>query len=89
MFSPGYAECCEGTHTAFFFHLQKYGTGTELSYHTPKFPTKDPNYRILARQKSRFTHNYFYIRDEGRSPGFDPRAAIIATPRNLANHCRL
>jgi hypothetical protein len=34
----------------------------------PKFPTKDPNHRILARQKSRFTHNYFYIRDEVLGP---------------------
>jgi hypothetical protein len=30
----------------------------------PKYPTKDANYRILARQRSRFTHYYFYIRDE-------------------------
>src|SRR5436189_5578976 len=30
----------------------------------PKFPTQDPNHRILARQKGRFTHYYFYIRDE-------------------------
>jgi len=29
----------------------------------PKFPTKDPNHRILARQKS-----YFYIRDEVLGP---------------------
>jgi hypothetical protein len=34
----------------------------------PKFPTKDPNHRILAQQKSRFTHNYFYIRDEVLGP---------------------
>jgi hypothetical protein len=34
----------------------------------PKFPTKDANHRILARQKSRFTHNYFYIRDEVLGP---------------------
>ena len=29
-----------------------------------KYATKDPNYRILARQRSRFTHYYFYLRDE-------------------------
>ena len=34
----------------------------------PKYPTKDPNYRILARQRSRFTHYYFYIRDETLGP---------------------
>jgi hypothetical protein len=34
----------------------------------PKYPTKDPNYRILALQRSRFTHYYFYIRDEVLGP---------------------
>jgi hypothetical protein len=34
----------------------------------PKYPTKDPNYRILARQRSRFTPYYFYIRDETLGP---------------------
>src|SRR5438270_13779140 len=34
----------------------------------PKFPTKDPNHRILAHQRSRFTHYYFYIRDEVLGP---------------------
>jgi len=34
----------------------------------PKYPTQDPNYRILAHQRSRFTHYYFYIRDEVLGP---------------------
>jgi hypothetical protein len=34
----------------------------------PKYPTADPNYRILANQRSRFTHYYFYIRDEVLGP---------------------
>ena len=34
----------------------------------PKYPTKDANYRILAPQRSRFTHYYFYIRDEVLGP---------------------
>ncbi len=34
----------------------------------PKFPTQDPNYRILAHQRSRFTHYYFYVRDEVLGP---------------------
>ena len=34
----------------------------------PRFATNDPNYRILARQRSRFTHYYFYIRDEVLGP---------------------
>jgi hypothetical protein len=34
----------------------------------PRFPTKDPNQRILARQRRRFPHYYFYIRDEVSGP---------------------
>ena len=34
----------------------------------PKYPTQDPNYRILAHQRSRFTHYYFYVRDEVLGP---------------------
>jgi hypothetical protein len=39
----------------------------------PKYPTKDPNHRILAGQKSRFTHDYFYIRDEAVSLSYSRR----------------
>lgn len=34
----------------------------------PKFPTDDPDYRILKRNWSRYTHYYFYIRDEVLGP---------------------
>ena len=34
----------------------------------PKFPTDDPDYRILKRQWSRYTHYYFYIRDPVLGP---------------------
>ena len=34
----------------------------------PKFPTQDPNHRILAHQRRRFTHYYFYIRDTVLGP---------------------
>ena len=49
-------------------HPQKHGAGAHLSRQLPKYPTKDPNYRILGRQRSRFTHYYFYIRDETFGP---------------------
>jgi hypothetical protein len=29
----------------------------------PKYPTADSDYRIVAKQRSRYTHDYFYIRD--------------------------
>jgi hypothetical protein len=34
----------------------------------PKYPAQDPNHRILAHRTSRFTHYYFYIRDEVLGP---------------------
>jgi hypothetical protein len=34
----------------------------------PKYPTEDPDYRIIRRQWSRYTHYYFYIRDEVLGP---------------------
>jgi hypothetical protein len=34
----------------------------------PKYPTADPDYRILSRQRCRYTHYYFYIRDEVLGP---------------------
>jgi len=37
--------------------------GRTFRISVPKYPTPDPNYRILAHQRSRFTHYYFYIRD--------------------------
>ena len=38
--------------------------GPSFRSSAPKYPTDDPNYRILAPQRSRFMHYYFYIRDE-------------------------
>jgi hypothetical protein len=42
--------------------------GATFCVSVPKYPSKDPNYRILAPQRSRFTHYYFYIRDEVLGP---------------------
>jgi hypothetical protein len=42
--------------------------GRTFRISVPKYPTQDPHYRILAHQKSRFTHYYFYIRDEVLGP---------------------
>jgi hypothetical protein len=42
--------------------------GRTFRISVPKYPTQDPNYRILAHQRSRFTHYYFYIRDEVLGP---------------------
>jgi hypothetical protein len=50
----------------FIFRSMEQGRTFRIS--VPKFPTKDPNHRILAHQRSRFTHFYFYIRDEILGP---------------------
>src|SRR5205809_2137490 len=50
----------------FIFKSMEQGPSFRISM--PKYPTKDPHYRILARQRSRFTHYYFYIRDEVLGP---------------------
>src|SRR5260370_20667813 len=42
--------------------------GQSFRVSVPKSATKDPNHRILARQRSRFTHYYFYLRDETLGP---------------------
>ena len=42
--------------------------GRTFRISVPKFPSQDPNYRILAHQRSRFTHYYFYIRDAVLGP---------------------
>jgi hypothetical protein len=34
----------------------------------PGSPVQDPDYRIIGRQRSRYTHYYFYIRDEVLGP---------------------
>jgi len=46
----------------FIFRSMEQGRTFRISM--PKFPTQDPHHRILAHQRSRFTHFYFYVRDE-------------------------
>ncbi len=51
-----------------YFIFKSMEQGSTFRITVPKYPTADPNYRILAHQRSRFTHYYFYIRDEGLGP---------------------
>ena len=50
----------------FIFKSMEHGSTFRSS--VPKFPTQNPNHRILARRRSRFTHYYFYVRDEVLGP---------------------
>ena len=51
-----------------YFILKSMEIGPSFRITAPKFPTKDPNYRILSAQRSRYTHYYFYIWDEVLGP---------------------
>jgi hypothetical protein len=51
-----------------YFIFQSMEQGPTFRCSVPKFPTRDPNHRILAPQRSRFTHYYFYLRDETLGP---------------------
>lgn len=46
-----------------YFIFQSMEQGRTFRSREPKFATGDPNYRIVSKCRSRFTHYYFYIRD--------------------------
>ena len=49
--------------------------GSTFRSQMPRFPTDDPDYRIIRRVPSRFLHYYFYIRD----PVIGPLAMCVGT----------
>jgi hypothetical protein len=49
--------------------------GSTFSSKMPRFPTDDPDYRIIRRVPSRYLHYYFYIRD----PVVGPLAMCVGT----------
>jgi hypothetical protein len=51
-----------------YFIFKSMEQGPSFRSTVPKYSTNDPNHRILAHQRSRFTHYYFYIRDETLGP---------------------
>ena len=51
-----------------YFICKSWEQGPTFRSVPPKFPTEDPDYRILHRNRSRYTHYYFYLRDEVLGP---------------------
>jgi hypothetical protein len=51
-----------------YFIFKSLEQGRTFRISVPKYPTRDPNHRILAHQRSRFTHYYFYLRDQVLGP---------------------
>src|SRR5207245_11261382 len=58
-----------------YFILKSMEVGTNFRVAIPRYPTADPDYRIVSRQRSRYTHYYFYIRDHALGP-----TALTAAP---------
>lgn len=46
-----------------YYVLKSMEQGPTFRSIEPKYETQDPDYRILTKQRSRYTHYYFYIRD--------------------------
>ena len=51
-----------------YFVVKGMEVGINFRVAMPKYPTADPDYRIVAKQRSRYTHYYFYIRDQVLGP---------------------
>jgi hypothetical protein len=51
-----------------YFILKSMEVATTFRSTMPKYPTADPDYRILSRQRSRYAHYYFYTRDPVLGP---------------------
>lgn len=51
-----------------YFILKSMEQGSTFRSTVPRHPSPDPHYRTLAREQRRFTHYYFYLRDERLGP---------------------
>ena len=51
-----------------YFILKSMEVGPSFRSSAPRFPVEDPEYRIIGRQRCRYTHYYFYIRDQVLGP---------------------
>ncbi len=65
---PYYARLERQQRFGVYFIFNSMEQGPTFLSRMPKFPTEDPHYRILKRTRTRYTHYYFYIRDEVLGP---------------------
>jgi hypothetical protein len=57
-----YCVCMERRHrSSVYFIFRSMEQGPTFRSRLPKFPTDDPAYRIIKRERSRLTHYYFYL----------------------------
>jgi len=57
-----------GNRFGVYFILKSMEQGSTFRSVAPKYPTKEQNYRLIKKTRSRFTHYYFFIRDEVLGP---------------------
>ncbi|MFN3327203.1 MAG: hypothetical protein ACK5AZ_27265, partial [Bryobacteraceae bacterium] len=72
-----------------YFIFKSMEQGRTFRISQPKYPTKDPHHRILAHQRSRHTHYYFYIRDEVLGPLVITLVQISFRTKRLGQHLRI
>jgi len=65
---PYYARTVRRKRFGVYFIFRSMEQGPTFQSRQPKFPTDDPNYRPIRRTRTRYTHYYFYIRDEVLGP---------------------
>jgi hypothetical protein len=51
-----------------YFILKSMEVGPSFRSTAPRYPVQDPDYRIIRPERTRYTHYYFYIRDEVLGP---------------------
>jgi hypothetical protein len=57
-----------GNRFGVYFIVKSMEQGSTFRSVAPKYPTKEQNYRLIKKTRSRFTHYYFFIRDEVLGP---------------------
>ena len=65
---PGLRRLVKKNAYGVYFIFKSMELGRTFRISVPKYPTQDPHHRFVAHQRSRFTHYYFYIRDEVLGP---------------------
>jgi hypothetical protein len=65
-----------------YFIFKSMEQGRTFRISVPKYPTQDPNHRILAHPRSRFTHYYFYL-GPGARADHRPHGQLLSLSRHL------
>ena len=67
-----------------YYVLKSMEQGPSFRIVKPKFPVADPAWRIIAPQRSRYTHLYFYIIDEQIGAAGAAQEAVFSVQGGLS-----